>query len=158
MRFKLSVPSLMRDVRRRSRDAHLMTKNVDSNAQLVRDYLAALQSGDVGQSLARFFTSDATQVELPNRLNPSGQTSDLSSLMARSTQGQSVLSSQRYDVVSLIAQGESVAVEAQWVGVLAVRLGALGVGSEMRAHFAMFFECRDGRIYRQRNYDCFEPW
>jgi ketosteroid isomerase-like protein len=135
-----------------------MTKIEDPNAQLVRDYLAALQRGEVGQPLARFFTPDASQVELPNRLNPSGQTSDLSALIARSILGQRVLSAQRYDVLSVVAQGDSVAVEAQWVGVLAVALGTLGVGSEMRAHFAMFFECRDGRIRRQRNYDCFEPW
>jgi hypothetical protein len=24
--------------------------------------------------------------------------------------------------------------------------------------FAVFLEFRDGRIARQRNYDCFEPW
>jgi ketosteroid isomerase-like protein len=29
---------------------------------------------------------------------------------------------------------------------------------EMRARFAAFIEFRDGRIVRQRNYDCFEPW
>ena len=29
---------------------------------------------------------------------------------------------------------------------------------EMTAHFAQIFECKDGKIYRQRNYDCFEPF
>jgi hypothetical protein len=28
----------------------------------------------------------------------------------------------------------------------------------LRAHFALFLEFRDGRIVRQRNYDCFEAW
>jgi hypothetical protein len=41
---------------------------------------------------------------------------------------------------------------------LAVPLGELAAGASMRAHFAMFFELEDGRIRRQRNYDCFEPW
>ena len=31
-------------------------------------------------------------------------------------------------------------------------------GASMKAHFAMFFEFREGRIALQRNYDCFEPW
>jgi len=137
---------------------HSMTNNTESNVQLVRDYLVAIQRGEVGDALARFFTADAMQIELPNRLNPAGQKSDLPTLLARSIQGQHVLSAQRFDIVSVIAQGDHVAVEAHWVGVLAIPFGTLQVGSEMRAHFAMFFECRDGRIYIQRNYDCFEPW
>jgi hypothetical protein len=28
----------------------------------------------------------------------------------------------------------------------------------MRGRFAVFMEFRDGRIVRQRNYDCFKPW
>jgi len=28
----------------------------------------------------------------------------------------------------------------------------------MRARFAVFLDFRDGKITRQRNYDCFEPW
>jgi ketosteroid isomerase-like protein len=135
-----------------------MTNNTESNVQLVRDYLVAIQRGEVGDALSRFFTADAMQIELPNRLNPESQKSDLPTLLARSIQGQRVLSAQRFDIESVIAQGDRVAVEAHWVGVLAIPFGTLQVGSEMRAYFAMFFECRDGRIYIQRNYDCFEPW
>jgi len=69
-----------------------------------------------------------------------------------------MLASQRYDVVSLITQGERVAVEALWEGVLAIPTGAQKAGDVMRAHFAMFFQFRDGQIAVQRNYDCFEPF
>ena len=51
-----------------------------------------------------------------------------------------------------------VAMEAEWTGVLAVELGSLPQGAEMRAHFAMFFDIEDGLIRTQRNHDCFEPW
>ena len=27
-----------------------------------------------------------------------------------------------------------------------------------KSDLAIFIELRDGRIFRQRNYDCFEPW
>jgi ketosteroid isomerase-like protein len=121
-----------------------MTENIQPNVQLVRDYLSALQGGEVGDALARFFAADAVQVELPNRLNPTGQISNLSSILTRSVQGQRVLSSPRFDILNEIALGERVAVEAHWVGVLAVSVGSLAVGSEMRAHFAMFFECQGG--------------
>ncbi|MBV9480089.1 MAG: hypothetical protein JO249_04970 [Acidobacteria bacterium] len=51
-----------------------------------------------------------------------------------------------------------VALEVLWVGKLAVSFGTLAAGSEMRAHSAMFFEFKEGKIVSQRNYDCFESW
>ena len=41
---------------------------------------------------------------------------------------------------------------------LAIPLGTLPAGGEMRARFAVFLQFRDGKIVSQRNYDCFEPW
>lgn len=135
-----------------------MTTRIDPNILLIRSYLAALQAGEAGESLSRFFTPDAVQREFPNRLNPRGQESDLRALIARSEQGRHLLSSQKYVILSETAQGDRVAVEASWTGTLAIPVGSLAAGAEMRAHFAMFFECHEGRIRRQRNYDCFEQW
>jgi hypothetical protein len=33
--------------------------------------------------------------------------------------------------------------------------GKTPAGNAITAHFAMFFETADGKIRRQRNYDCF---
>jgi ketosteroid isomerase-like protein len=43
-------------------------------------------------------------------------------------------------------------------GTLAVPFGSFPVGSQMKAFFAVFLEFREGKIIRQRNYDCFEAW
>ena len=133
-----------------------MTQN--DNILLVREYLQALADGEAGESLGWFFTEDAIQIELPNKLNPAGGRSDLATMKKRSEEGQHILKQQSYTVKSAVADGDQVAVEAEWVGVLAIPLGSLPVGYEMKAHFAMFFEFRNGRIAVQRNYDCFEPW
>lgn len=129
-----------------------------ANLALVRAYLEALGAGEAGPSLRRFFTPDAMQVEFPNRLNPGGGRSDLATMLERSIQGKQLLHSQEYRVVTAIARGDRVAVEAEWTGTLAVPAAGLPAGGTMRAHFAMFFECAEGKIHRQRNYDCFEPW
>ena len=129
-----------------------------ANLALLRSYLAALEAGAVGDDLARFFTADAEQVELPNRLNPNGGRSDLATMLSRAEQGRKLLAAQRYIVHRAVASGSMVAMEAEWTGVLAVALGSLPPGAEMRAHLAMFFDIDDGRIRTQRNYDCFEPW
>ena len=121
-------------------------------------YLQAIADGATGDRLAAFFTPDALQVELPNRLNPNGGRSDLPTLLQRAEQGQALLRQQRYDVLNVVADGDRLAVEADWSATLAVPVGTLPAGAVMRAHFAMFFEMRDGLIHRQRNYDCFEAW
>jgi ketosteroid isomerase-like protein len=135
-----------------------MTLEEQANLETVRTYLAAIESGEAGALLRSFFTEDIRQIELPNRLNPSGQQSDLAGMLQRSEQGRKVLRSQHYEILSEVVQGSRVAVEAIWTGILAVSLGTLTPGSEMKAYLAMFFEFRDGRIASQRNYDCFEAW
>lgn len=127
------------------------------NRNVVRRYLSALEDGVVGEGLAHFFCDDMWQVEYPNQLNKHGQRSDLAGILERSVKGQHLLSSQRYEIYNEVSEGNRVAVEASWLGVLAVPLGELSAGSEIRAHFAMFFELRDGRILKQHNYDCFDP-
>lgn len=135
-----------------------MTHPENMPSRLVRNYLDALQSGESGDSLSRFFHSDAVQEEYPNRLNPHGQTSDLSSLLERSRQGLHLLSSQRYEIVNEIVNQNSVAIEAIWTGTLAIAIDTLSAGDEMKARFAMFFTCHQGKIVSQHNYDCFYPW
>jgi ketosteroid isomerase-like protein len=130
----------------------------NSNIHLIRTYLNALQSGEAGDALRKYFTDDVRQLEMPNQLNIRGQESDLDQILERSKRGLKVLQSQRYEIVSETAQGDRVAVEARWTGVLAIPLGTMAAGAEMRASFAIFFQFRDGRIAVQRNYDCFDPW
>ena len=60
--------------------------------------------------------------------------------------------------MSAVAQGDRVAVEAEWSGVLAIPVATLAPGDTMKANFAMFFEMADGRIRSQHNCDCFQPW
>lgn len=130
----------------------------NNNLLVIREYLKALGDGEAGESLGRFFTEDARQIELPNKLNPAGGESDLATLKKRSEEGKKLLKKQSYTIKSEIGEGDNVAVEAEWTGVLAVPLAGLAEGYEMKAHFAIFFQFKNGRIALQRNYDCFEPW
>ena len=123
---------------------------------LTRRYLTAIEARD-GSALD-FYAPDAVQVELPNRLVPNGATRNLDAIREASRRGRQVLAAERYDVRNAVASGDRVALEVLWTGTLAVPIGTIPAGGEMRAHFAMFLEFRDGKIVRQRNYDCFEPF
>jgi ketosteroid isomerase-like protein len=133
-----------------------MTDN--ANVTLVREYLAAISRGETGDAMKRFYDPGFEQTEFPNVLNPKGQHSDLADSLARAEKGKKLLSAQTYDVRSAIGAGDSVALEVDWTGTLAIPALGLPAGGKMKAHFAMFLEMRSGKIWRQRNYDCFEPW
>ena len=123
----------------------------------VRRYLKTIEDGTFAD-IADLFTPDAVMEQLPNRIYPQGVRGNLSRMADAFEQGRKVLSSQTYEIKNALAQDNSVAVEVLWTGTLAVSFGNLSAGSEMRAHSAMFFEFKDGKIATQRNYDCFEPW
>jgi len=124
---------------------------------LVRRYFDAIENGAQGESL-QFFAEDVVQEEFPNRLVPAGATRDLAALKEAAERGRKVVTSQRFEIVNALASGNQVAVETIWTGTLAVPFGSIPAGGEMRARFAIFLELRDGRIVRQRNYDCFDPF
>jgi len=127
------------------------------NLAVARRYLEAIERGNPGDSLA-FFAEDVVQEEFPNRLVPQGARRDLAGLREAAQRGGKVMAAQRYEVLNALASGDQVALEVQWTGTLAVPFGSLPAGGRMRARFAIFLEFRDGKIARQRNYDCFEPW
>jgi ketosteroid isomerase-like protein len=135
-----------------------MSAHPDHHLEIARSYLAALEQGASGSDLARFFTNDAVQEEFPNRLSPDGVRRDLDAILDSASRGARILASQRYRVLNQIAADDRVGLEVDWTGTLAMPLAGLPVGGTMRARFAVFLQFRDGRIARQRNYDCFMPW
>jgi ketosteroid isomerase-like protein len=130
--------------------------SADDLVALTRRYLDAIERHD-GSALA-FYAPDVVQVELPNRFLPAGATRDLAAIREAGERGRQVLTAERYDVRSALASDDRVALEVLWTGTLAVPVGTIPAGCEMRAHFAMFVTFRDGKIVEQRNYDCFEAF
>jgi ketosteroid isomerase-like protein len=129
-----------------------------SNVDTALRYLQALESLATGEALAAFFHPDVLQREYPNALNPKGQTRDLKKLLADSERAKGLLSSQRYAVRSSMTQGDTVALEVDWTGTLAIPVRTLPAGAQMHAACGMFLTFKDGRILTQHNYDCFQPF
>ena len=127
------------------------------NLDAVRRYLKTIEDGTFAD-IAGLFTPDMMMEQFPNRIYPKGIRSGVARMAEAFGAGRKLLSSQTYEIKNSLATADSVAVEVLWTGTLAVSFGALTAGSQMRAFSAMFFEFIDGKICRQRNYDCFEPW
>jgi ketosteroid isomerase-like protein len=138
--------------------ADVMTLTTTDNLAIARRYLEALESGAEGGALAEFFTPDVVQEEFPNRLSPIGAHRELNELLDAARKGKQTLRAQKYDIRNSIVDGDSVALEVFWSGYLAVAVDTLPADSEMRAHLSIWLEFRDGKISRQHNYECFDPW
>ena len=124
-------------------------------ANIVRAYLKVIE--ERGDSLA-FFTEDVVQEEFPNALVPAGARRTMAILREANARGRHVMTSETYEIVNLIEDGDRIACEVLWRGVLAVPLRSLKPGDAMKARFGVFFEFSGDKIRRQHNYDCFEPF
>lgn len=125
---------------------------------IVELYLRDLENGMSGVALNKYYAENVQQTEYPNRLVPNGITRDLAMLRDGSEKGKHVLSKQKLDIVKAYESGNTVIIEALWTGTLALPIGQIPIGGQMKAHFAQFYEFENGKIIRQRNYDCFEPF
>jgi len=128
-----------------------------TNLEKVARYLRSIESGDFSY-IADLFSPVAVLEQLPNRIYPNGIKSRVSAMAEAFERGRKLLSNQSYEIKSFVADGDRISIEVLWTGTLAVAFSSPAVGSQMRAHSAMFFEFKDGMIVSQRNYDCFEPW
>jgi ketosteroid isomerase-like protein len=140
-----------------------MTTNIEtSNEQRLRDqaiaWVRAVENGASGDELASFVTPDVVHEDMPNRFFPNGMRYDLAGMQAGAERGEAFMRRQRYDILSVLASGHSVAMQLDWTAEVAIPLGTLAPGDEMRAHIAIFLEFRDGKICRQRDYGCYEPF
>ncbi|HYM79770.1 MAG TPA: nuclear transport factor 2 family protein [Candidatus Dormibacteraeota bacterium] len=123
----------------------------------VRRYLKAVESGSFAD-IAGLLAPDMVMEQLPNRIYPHGLRGTVSQMADGFERGRKLLSHQTYEIKNALVNDNAVAVEVFWTGTLALTFGNLSAGAKMRAHSAMFFEFKDGKISSQRNYDCFEPW
>ena len=135
-----------------------MTMTTTDNLSIARKYLEALEGGAEGGALADYFTEDVVQEEYPNRLAPIGAHRDLSAILDAAKKGKKTLRAQKFDLMNSIVDGDNVALEVFWSGLLAQPVDTLPADTEMRAHISIWLEFRDGKIAKQRNYDSFDPW
>jgi ketosteroid isomerase-like protein len=126
--------------------------------EIVKKYVSLVQNLDFSESTtAELLHEDYLQWELPNLLNKLGQKSDATDSFKRMQTAKMILSSQSYEITSTLEQGNTVVIETIWTATMAIDAGPLKKGQAMKAYFCMFFEFKDGKIHRVRNYDCFEP-
>lgn len=128
------------------------------NEKLVRSFLHMLETRTSTDELDNFYHPEVEQIEYPNSLTKNITVRNLQQLKEAAERGKKLLIKEEYEIKNLISFENTILLECTWKGTMAIPLGNIPAGGQMIAHFAQVFEIKDGKIFRQRNYDCFEPF
>lgn len=128
-------------------------------AEAVRAYLSVVaELGSEESDLLEVLHPDCVFVEHPNPMSPHGRSHGRAGMVAGFVAGKDLLSDQTVDVHNLLVDGDRVAAQSTWTGVVAHDAGTLRAGTRLTAHLAGFFTVRDGLVVRHETYDCYEPF
>ncbi|CAN5272004.1 hypothetical protein BH09BAC4_BH09BAC4_07410 [soil metagenome] len=125
---------------------------------IVTNFVYTLQNRISAEEILSFYHPDVEQIEFPNVLTQRKVIRNLNELRDGLDQGRQVLQKEEYQVIKLYSVENTVIMEAIWTGTLAIPIGSTPVGGQIQAYFAQFYEFKEDKIIRQRNYDCFEPF
>jgi ketosteroid isomerase-like protein len=119
---------------------------------MLPDELFAAAEAFDADALDAIIHPDVRFSEMPNRINPDGSERGRDEALAGFARGRELLSGQRYDVLSRVVDGDTIAARVTWHGTLAAG------GQELTAHIATFTQVRDGKVFRHATYDCYAPF
>lgn len=123
--------------------------------EIVAAYIRAVEAQDL-DGVNRLLHPEVENLEHPNKLLPAGKRYDLAAMRAAGERGRAVMASQTWEIRNMIVEGDRAAVQIVWTGTLKVAAGPLPAGHVMRAQVCSLIELKDGKIWRQEQYDCFE--
>jgi len=69
-----------------------------------------------------------------------------------------ILSKQNYEIIGFVDCDEKITVEKIWTGTMAIDAGNLKKGQQLKAYICAVVEFKEGKLYRHRSYDCYEPF
>jgi ketosteroid isomerase-like protein len=125
-----------------------------STREIVTAYIQAIEAHDL-DAVAGLLHPDVENVEHPNKLIPAGKRYDRAAMRAAGERGEAAMARERYEIRGMIVEGERAAVQIAWSGTLAIAAGPWPAGHVMRAQICSVIELRDGKVWRQEQYDCF---
>ena len=132
---------------------------MNKEIELVKKYFHLVETFHTENSAyAEILHPNIIQTEYPNLVTPQVKSRSLDGLMNGAKAGKQLLSSQKFEIMGILAGMGHLTVELEWRGTIAVDTGSTYKGQQLMAYICTIFEFKDGKIFRQRNYDCYEPF
>jgi hypothetical protein len=95
-------------------------------------------------------------IEYPNLVTKKGQVRTAAEGIKGIDIGKQILSGQQYEFIDFIETDDKVIAQGVWTGTMKIDAGQLKQGQQLKAHLCVIIEFKDDKIYRIRNYDCYE--
>lgn len=130
-----------------------------ANLQTYLDFLDRLENlSDNPNDYVNLIHAEVEFRELPNLLNKNGQVRNLEMSLEGVKKAKMILAGQKYEIVGMVEDGEKITVEKIWTGKMSMDIGSLKKDQELKTYICAVVEFKDGKIYRHRSYDCYEPF
>ncbi|AII52109.1 nuclear transport factor 2 family protein [Hymenobacter sp. APR13] len=125
---------------------------------VVNEYFALVDAFETdAAAYAAVLHPEVVQTEYPNGLYKTLQTRSLTDILHNLRLGRELLQEPHFEVShTRLCDDGSVQVEGQWQATATSDLGPLLRGQRIIAHLCLIFEFKDGLIFRQRRYPCYE--
>lgn len=125
---------------------------------IVQEYLKSIEVKKDVDKILEFYHPQIEQIEYPNLIVKNKTIRNLEEIKQAYERGKQLLQKETYKIKNSYSDENTIIIEAEWIGVLNITVGNKKQGDMIKANFAQIYEFDQGRIIRQRNYDCFEPF
>jgi ketosteroid isomerase-like protein len=127
---------------------------------VVEAYLTLSQALEIDPAAyAPVLHPDVEQTEYPNLLTKTTQVRSFEAILDNVRAGRELLHEPKFTKTTMQAvTPEAVLLETYWHASVMNDFGLLQRGTRISAQMCMVFEFRDGLIFRQRTYRCYEPF
>ena len=134
-------------------------ENASANLRTYLGFIKLLENlSDNAADYKDFIHPQVEFTELPNLLNKNGQVRHLETSLEGIKKAKMILSEQSYQIVNYTENGEKIAIEKIWTGVTSMNIANFKIGQNLKAYICAVVEFKDGKIFKHRTYDCYEPF
>ena len=133
--------------------------NVSVNLRTYLLFLKLVESlSDNPEDYKALLHPEVRFTEFPNALNKNGQVRNLEASLEGLKKARMILSKQVWEIGGYTESQNRLMIEKIWSGEMSMDVGNLKKGQELKSYVCAVVEFKDGRIYRHRTYDCYEPF
>lgn len=127
---------------------------------IINTYFALVDSFETdAAAYAAVLHPEVVQTEYPNTIYKTIQQRSFTEIIDNLRIGRELLRDPQFDVSSTQVCADGVVlVEGRWQATVISDVGPLLRGQRVAAQLCLVFEFKDGKIFRQRRYPCYEPF